>query len=291
MEADGVVAEVIFPNTIPPFFPKVSLVHQPPGATDGRPRAQRWAGLQAHNRWMADFCSQAPGRRAGIAQIMLHDVDAVGRRDRVGQAERAHRRRPPARRAARFGRAAALRPRLRTDLGRVRGPRPAGQPPQRQRGARHGRLPGGPDDVPARGHLVGPPHALAPHLLGRDGAPPRPAVRLHRAGHGVDPRGADPPRLLPRAARRAPAARRLAGGEVRRRRGRPAVAVAVGVLGPPVPPRLQLHPPPRGRRCATPSASTASCGAATSPTSRAAGRSRASTCAWRSPACPRTRSG
>jgi predicted TIM-barrel fold metal-dependent hydrolase len=75
MEADGVLAEVIFPNTIPPFFPKVSLVNQPPGATDGD-LAQRWAGLQAHNRWMADFCSQAPGRRAGIAQIMLHDVDA-----------------------------------------------------------------------------------------------------------------------------------------------------------------------------------------------------------------------
>ena len=49
MEADGVVAEVIFPNTIPPFFPKVSLVNQPPGATEGD-LAQRWAGLQAHNR-------------------------------------------------------------------------------------------------------------------------------------------------------------------------------------------------------------------------------------------------
>ena len=75
MAADGVVAEVIFPNTVPPFFPKSSLVEQPPGASDGD-LAKRWAGLQAHNRWLADFCSQAPGRRAGIAQIMLHDVDA-----------------------------------------------------------------------------------------------------------------------------------------------------------------------------------------------------------------------
>ena len=32
MQADGIVAEVLFPNTIPPFFPKTSLVHQPPGA-------------------------------------------------------------------------------------------------------------------------------------------------------------------------------------------------------------------------------------------------------------------
>ena len=31
---------------------------------------------RAHNRWLADFCA-APGRRAGIAQILLHDVDAA----------------------------------------------------------------------------------------------------------------------------------------------------------------------------------------------------------------------
>ena len=66
MEADGVVAEVIYPNTVPPFFPKGSLVEQPPGATHGD-LTKRWAGLQAHNRWLAEFCSQAPGRRAGIA--------------------------------------------------------------------------------------------------------------------------------------------------------------------------------------------------------------------------------
>lgn len=73
MEADGIVAEVLFPNTIPPFFPKVSLVHQPPGASAGD-LERRWAGLRAHNRWLADFCTDAPGRRAGIAQVMLHDV-------------------------------------------------------------------------------------------------------------------------------------------------------------------------------------------------------------------------
>ena len=74
MEADGIVAEVLFPNTIPPFFPKVSLVHQPPGAGAGD-LERRWAGLRAHNRWLADFCAAAPGRRAGIIQIMLHDVE------------------------------------------------------------------------------------------------------------------------------------------------------------------------------------------------------------------------
>jgi predicted TIM-barrel fold metal-dependent hydrolase len=75
LEHDGIVAEVIFPNTIPPFFPKASLTEQPPAQNAGDLEA-RWAGLQAHNRWMADFCAEAPGRRAGICQIMLHDLEA-----------------------------------------------------------------------------------------------------------------------------------------------------------------------------------------------------------------------
>jgi predicted TIM-barrel fold metal-dependent hydrolase len=78
LEADGIVAEVIFPNTVPPFFPKASLADQPPAANAGDLEA-RWAGLQAHNRWLADFCNELPGRRAGIAQIMLHDIDAAVR--------------------------------------------------------------------------------------------------------------------------------------------------------------------------------------------------------------------
>lgn len=73
LESDGVVAEVIFPNTVPPFYPSGSL-------TAAAPRTQeeyeaRWAGIQAHNRWLADFCAQTPHRRAGIAQIFLDDVD------------------------------------------------------------------------------------------------------------------------------------------------------------------------------------------------------------------------
>lgn len=76
LEADGVAAEVIFPNTVPPFFPQPSLVAQPPGASAGDLEL-RWAGLHAHNRWLADFCAAAPGRRAGIAQILLHDVDST----------------------------------------------------------------------------------------------------------------------------------------------------------------------------------------------------------------------
>ena len=75
LEADGIAAEVIFPNTVPPFFPGGALVTQAPPA-DAHDLELRWAGLQAHNRWLADFCARTPGRRAGIAQILLHDVDA-----------------------------------------------------------------------------------------------------------------------------------------------------------------------------------------------------------------------
>ena len=60
LEADGIVAEVIFPNTIPPFYPEPSLKAQVPGATEGDLEL-RWAGLRAHNRWLADFCADAPG--------------------------------------------------------------------------------------------------------------------------------------------------------------------------------------------------------------------------------------
>ena len=72
LEADGVVAEVLFPNTIPPFFPSGNLVAPQPTQDEYE---RRWAGLRAHNRWMADFCTEAPNRRAGIAQILLNDVD------------------------------------------------------------------------------------------------------------------------------------------------------------------------------------------------------------------------
>ncbi|MER6100786.1 amidohydrolase family protein [Streptomyces sp. NPDC001832] len=70
LEADGIVAEVVFPNTIPPFFPSASLVAPAPSRAEYE---QRWAGLRAHNRWLADFCAQLPGRRAGVAQILLND--------------------------------------------------------------------------------------------------------------------------------------------------------------------------------------------------------------------------
>ncbi|MGC0367406.1 putative TIM-barrel fold metal-dependent hydrolase [Rhodococcus sp. 27YEA15] len=73
MDIDGVAGEVIFPNTAPPFMSGSVLTGKGPASRAEYER--RWAGLQAHNRWLADFCDKAPERRAGIAQVLLDDVD------------------------------------------------------------------------------------------------------------------------------------------------------------------------------------------------------------------------
>jgi predicted TIM-barrel fold metal-dependent hydrolase len=72
LESDGVIAEVIYPNTVPPFFPKSGLVALAP-TKEEFPR--RLAGLRAHNRWLAEWCAAYPDRRAGVGQILLNDVD------------------------------------------------------------------------------------------------------------------------------------------------------------------------------------------------------------------------
>ncbi len=71
-ESDGIAAEVLFPNTVPPFFEQSNLVALPPTPEDYE---RRWAGVQAHNRWLADFCAAVPGRRAGIVQVYANDMD------------------------------------------------------------------------------------------------------------------------------------------------------------------------------------------------------------------------
>jgi predicted TIM-barrel fold metal-dependent hydrolase len=77
LEEQGVVGEILFPNTVPPFFPS-GLVSAPAPASPPSDRHEyelRFAGLRAHNRWVADFARDLPGRRAGLAQIFLSDVD------------------------------------------------------------------------------------------------------------------------------------------------------------------------------------------------------------------------
>ncbi len=72
LETDGQVAEVVFPNTVPPFFPSFVLFAKQPKPDQYE---HRLAGVRAHNRWLVDFCSRFPERRAGIGQIFLNDID------------------------------------------------------------------------------------------------------------------------------------------------------------------------------------------------------------------------
>jgi predicted TIM-barrel fold metal-dependent hydrolase len=72
LQSDGVVGEVIFPNTVTPFYAKAFHI-APPVRPEEYEHAL--AGTRAHNRWLADFCAESPGRRAGIGLIHLNDLD------------------------------------------------------------------------------------------------------------------------------------------------------------------------------------------------------------------------
>ncbi len=72
-DADGVVAEVIFPggggDTIMPFNAGLMTYQY-------KASPETWlAGCRAYNRWLADFCTQAPGRRAGVGLLTVDDID------------------------------------------------------------------------------------------------------------------------------------------------------------------------------------------------------------------------
>jgi predicted TIM-barrel fold metal-dependent hydrolase len=70
LEDDGVVAEVVFPNGGPFVTGRGGVPF---------PHELQVAGLLAYNRWLADFCASARGRRAGVAQLPIHDVDLAVR--------------------------------------------------------------------------------------------------------------------------------------------------------------------------------------------------------------------
>jgi predicted TIM-barrel fold metal-dependent hydrolase len=69
VESQGAVAEVLFPNG-QPF--QVNRLEDFGRATNPELAA---AGRRAYNRWLADFCAEAPGRRAGQAVVSFDDVD------------------------------------------------------------------------------------------------------------------------------------------------------------------------------------------------------------------------
>lgn len=61
LEADGCVADVIFPNGVP-FAGAATAEH-------------RRAGTRAYNRWLAEFCSYMPERHAGVAVTEIDDIE------------------------------------------------------------------------------------------------------------------------------------------------------------------------------------------------------------------------
>jgi len=75
LDEQGIAAEVLFPNTSPPFYPSGAVTA--PGPRTPEEYELRFAGVRAHNRWLADFCLRAPDRWAGFAQLLLDDVDAA----------------------------------------------------------------------------------------------------------------------------------------------------------------------------------------------------------------------
>ena len=71
LEAEGFVAQVIFPGDPRSIGMYYSNLNHPCSAQ------YRAAGARAHNRWLAEFCSYAPGRMIGVAQMEpWPDMDA-----------------------------------------------------------------------------------------------------------------------------------------------------------------------------------------------------------------------
>lgn len=75
MDAQGVCGEVLFPNTLPPFYDVSAHLSGVP--RDAAELDRRWEGLRAHNRWLVEFCAAAPTRRRGLIQLLPNDVDAA----------------------------------------------------------------------------------------------------------------------------------------------------------------------------------------------------------------------
>lgn len=72
LEEQGIHAEVTYPGPVlaGSVSPAMYLGSQ---ASEGIDVV--WPAIHAYNRWLADFCAAAPGRRAGCIPVDLHDLD------------------------------------------------------------------------------------------------------------------------------------------------------------------------------------------------------------------------
>jgi len=75
LDREGIAAEVIFPDFGLPFELHPPLVAAIVGYR--RTPQQVEVGNRAYNRWLADFCSTAPERLAGLAVVSFADVQAT----------------------------------------------------------------------------------------------------------------------------------------------------------------------------------------------------------------------
>jgi predicted TIM-barrel fold metal-dependent hydrolase len=73
LEAEGIVGEVLFADFQNSNEPPWGAAFPYPDTTP----QQRRAGSLAFNRWLAEFCAELPGRRAGVALVQPHDVDTA----------------------------------------------------------------------------------------------------------------------------------------------------------------------------------------------------------------------
>src|SRR5581483_1107889 len=72
LEQQGIHAEVAFPGPILAggLSPAMYL-----GTYASKDLEPVWPAIHAYNRWLAEFCAAAPGRRTGCIPIDLHDMD------------------------------------------------------------------------------------------------------------------------------------------------------------------------------------------------------------------------
>ena len=227
LEGEGIVAEVLFPDFQNSNEPPWGAAFPFPDSTP----ELRQAGARIFNRWLADFCAQLPGRRAGVAIVQPHDIDAAVK-DVHGLRE--------------AGLASVMLPTGDFELPSYHDTRydplwaacvDTGLPVTFHSGGTPWEGYGSYADVgdEVRVHVVGPAAAARADPRRRLRALPGPAGRVHRAGRRLDS-------LDAAATRRAV---RLA---VRARHHRDADALAERLLGPQLLRRRVFHEPGRVRR-------------------------------------------
>src|SRR5207247_5570439 len=77
LDADGVAGEVVFPDADAVLGGASAPFGAGLGSSSGLYSGElMMAGARAHNRWVAELCTDSPERRAALALVPVHDIDA-----------------------------------------------------------------------------------------------------------------------------------------------------------------------------------------------------------------------